>query len=74
MAPPNANPNVSRLHAAGLVDQATLTQEDITLIEKFSQEEIRMMIQIARKASPDDPRIMKATSPHTGLPKICMPL
>ena len=63
--------NVATLEKAGLIDDTVkLTKKEVELVEAFSKDEIRLMISIAKKASPKDPRL-KRPSPK-GL--ICMPL
>lgn len=66
--------NIKALVDAGLIQAANLTNEDRELIDRLSDQEVRTLIDVARRLYPGDPTVLKVVDLRSGRPRICIPL
>jgi hypothetical protein len=66
--------NVDALVTAGLVKAEFLTAQDRALIDGLSNQEIRTLIDVARRLYPEDPSAAKLIDLESGVIRICIPL
>ena len=68
---PNA---IERLGQAGLINVDVLTPEDTKVLEQLSEQEVRVLIEVATRLYPDAKSILKVGDLLSGAPRLCVPL
>jgi hypothetical protein len=69
-----ANDNIHELVNAGIIAAEFLTAEDRALLDGLSNQEVRTIIELAKRVYPQDPSATKVADLRTGRLRICIPL
>jgi hypothetical protein len=65
---------INRLAEAGLVDPAALSQEDRRVIDKLTEPEVDVLIQVATRLYPEDRGIVQLADLGRKTIRLCVPL
>lgn len=72
--PPAASHNVQRFAEAGLLDPGRLEPGDRQVIDQLSDEEVTVLIGVARRLYESDPTVVRLADLGHGIVRLCVPL
>lgn len=70
----SASANIKMLAEAGLLSPTELTSEDHNVIGQLTNDEVAVLIEVARRLYPDDHSIVRIGGLLTGNVRMCLPL